>query len=489
MPTKISTGNLDSSIIVLIGSGGGPKITAITYPGNDTAVDTAGGQTVTVTGSGFVNNAQVIVNGSLAPVISFINSTSISFTTAAHPSGGYPVYIINPDGGTAIFVTGIQYSGVPTWTTAAGTIGSPGQNAGMNIPIAATGDAPVTYSLYSGSLPVGVTLNSSTGAISGTTPSVSVNTTYNFVVTATDAQNQDTNRSFSLTVLAMNPPPTVEYLVVAGGGGGGSAFAGGGGAGGLLTASGFAVAANTALTVTIGAGGTGALLGSYPSGPNGTQGVSSVFSSISTMGGGPGATYAANSGGNGGSGGGATPTQSVFGKGVYPGSTYLSQTRQGYDGGSSLASGGSGEDYRAGGGGGAGGAGVTAISGQSGAGGVGLQLSISGTATYYAGGGGGGAGAAGAYANPGAGGLGGGGAGGYGSGGASTSGVAGSPNTGGGAGGRNHTGQAENGGSGIVIIRYADIYAPAPATTGSPVITVAGGYRVYTWTSSGSVTF
>ena len=487
MPTKISTGNLDSSIIVLIGSGGGPKITAITYPGNDTAVDTAGGQTVTVTGSGFVNNAQVIVNGSLAPVISFINSTSISFTTAAHPAGGYPVYIINPDGGTAIFVTGIQYSGVPTWTTAAGTIGSPGQNAGMNIPIAATGDAPVTYSLYSGSLPAGVTLNSSTGAISGTTPSVSVNTTYNFVVTATDAQNQDTNRSFSLTVLAMNPPPTVEYLVVAGGGGGGSAFAGGGGAGGLLTASGFAVAANTALTVTIGAGGTGALLGTYPSGPNGTQGVSSVFSSISTMGGGTGATYYINSGGNGGSGGGATPTQSVFGKGVYPGSTYLSQTRQGYDGGASIASGGSGEDYRGGGGGGAGAVGGSSVIGQSGAGGVGLQSSISGTATYYAGGGGGAAGSSGAQAGNGAGGLGGGGAGGNG---ANTAGVAGSPNTGGGAGGRSQpNGPGENGGSGIVIIRYADIYAPAPATTGSPVITVAGGYRVYTWTSSGSVTF
>lgn len=487
MPTKITTGNLDSSIIVLIGSGGGPKITAVTYPGNDTAVDIAGGQTVTVTGSGFVNNAQVIVNGGLAPVISFINSTSISFTTAANPAGGYPLYIVNPDGGTAIFVTGIQYSGVPAWTTAAGTIGSPGQNAGMNISIAATGDAPVTYSLYSGSLPAGVTLNSSTGAISGTTPSVAVNTTYNFVVTATDAQNQDTNRSFSLTVLAMNPPPTVEYLVVAGGGGGGSAFAGGGGAGGLLTASGFAVASNTALTVTVGAGGTGAAVGSYPSGPNGTQGGSSVFSSISTMGGGPGATYAANSGGNGGSGGGATPTQAGVGKGVYPGSTYLSQTRQGYDGGSSLASGGSGEDYRGGGGGGAGATGGSSVSGQSGAGGVGLQSSISGTATYYAGGGGGGAGSAGAEAGQGAGGLGGGGAGGYGG---NTAGVAGSANTGGGAGGRSQpAGAGQNGGSGIVIIRYADTYAPAPATTGSPTITVAGGYRVYTWTTSGSVTF
>jgi hypothetical protein len=46
-----------------------------------------------------------------------------------------------------------------------------------------------------------------------------------------------------------------------------------------------------------------------------------------------------------------------------------------------------------------------------------------------------------------------------------------------------------SGGSGIVIIRYSDTFAAATSTTGSPTITVAGGYRVYKWTSSGSITF
>jgi hypothetical protein len=45
------------------------------------------------------------------------------------------------------------------------------------------------------------------------------------------------------------------------------------------------------------------------------------------------------------------------------------------------------------------------------------------------------------------------------------------------------------GGSGVVIIRYADTFTAAASTTGSPTITVAGGYRVYKWTGSGSVTF
>jgi hypothetical protein len=58
-----------------------------------------------------------------------------------------------------------------------------------------------------------------------------------------------------------------------------------------------------------------------------------------------------------------------------------------------------------------------------------------------------------------------------------------------GSGGTGGTTGGANGGSGIVIIRYADSYDAAVATTGSPTITVAGGYRVYKWTSSGSITF
>jgi hypothetical protein len=45
------------------------------------------------------------------------------------------------------------------------------------------------------------------------------------------------------------------------------------------------------------------------------------------------------------------------------------------------------------------------------------------------------------------------------------------------------------GDSGVVIIRYADTFAAATATTGSPTITVAGGVRTYTFTATGSITF
>ena len=48
---------------------------------------------------------------------------------------------------------------------------------------------------------------------------------------------------------------------------------------------------------------------------------------------------------------------------------------------------------------------------------------------------------------------------------------------------------AGNGGSGTVVIRYADNFAVASNTTGSPNVVVAGGYIIYTFTSSGTITF
>jgi hypothetical protein len=94
--------------------------------------------------------------------------------------------------------------------------------------------------------------------------------------------------------------------------------------------------------------------------------------------------------------------------------------------------------------------------------------------TTYAGGGGGHS----ASGTAGSGGVGGGGAG-------ATNATA---NTGGGGGGWDGS-NVGNGGSGIVILRYPDTFRAATSTTGSPTITVAGGFRVYQFTASGSITF
>lgn len=590
MTLKITADNIDLGTLTSVT---GPKITLIDYPGDDLATLPAGGATVAITGTGFVNGCQVLVDSTYATTVTFVSSTSITFTTPAMTAGTYPLYVINPDGGTAIAIPGISYSGVPAFSTGSGSIGSAYESTSFSSTIAATSDSTIAYTVDSGALPAGFSLNANTGAITGNAGSVTNSTTYNFTIKATDAELQDTNRSFSITlnpdVVTFNTPasnqtysnitgntfnltlnatsasgqtvsytantlpggitlsgnlisgtfnaassavslitataattlktatrlltwavtsPTisVDYLAVAGGGGGGARYnynfgaltaAGGGGAGGLLSGT-ATMNSGTTYTVTIGSGGAG---GNKLSPVNGTKGANTAISGtgLSTIlcyGGGYGGGdngQDANAGGNGGSGG-AVGDASLYnggratGKGVYPGSSYISEPRQGYDGGPENSSSGGGGP----GGGGAGGAGnaqPAGYTGVGGAGGVGLQSSITGTAIYYAGGGGGGS----RNNTGGAGGSGGGGAGG---GNTPGTGSAGTANTGGGGGAgassQNGTETGNDGfagGSGVVILRYADSAPAATSTTGSPTVTVSGGYRVYQFTSSGSITF
>ena len=177
-----------------------PRITTITYPGDDTAADTAGGQTITLTGTGFVAGANLLINGSAVGVVSVVSSTTITFTSPANSTGSYVIYVINPDGSTAIAIPGIQYSGTPTWTTAAGTLGNVYETDSFTQTVTATGDAPITYSVVSGSIPPGSTFNAN-GTITGTSQLSASPTTYSFTVRATDAQLQDTNRAFSIAVI------------------------------------------------------------------------------------------------------------------------------------------------------------------------------------------------------------------------------------------------------------------------------------------------
>jgi hypothetical protein len=280
-----------------------------------------------------------------------------------------------------------------------------------------------------------------------------------------------------ITTPSSNAPPTVDYLVVAGGGGSGYTHgggAGGGGAGGFRTANGFAVTGGTRYTVAVGNGGA-------PGTSDGTRGANGEDSSFSTIvssgGGGGGAWISQPSGGSGGSGGGAS-----YSGAVGTGNSPSTSPSQGSNGGLGDTTSTTGE-----GGGGGGGAGAVGGNAQNtgnlgGTGGNGSASSISGSSVTYAGGGGGGAGANGSTAS--SGGSGGGGNGGS----ASVAAQAGTPNTGGGGGGGPSTytykiGGA--GGSGIVIIRYANTYDDLTVAS-SLTYTYAntGGYKIYSFTAS-----
>lgn len=443
-----------------------PTITAVGYPGNDTAVALAGGDTVTITGTNFKTGAKVVVNGVQPSVVTIVNSTQITFTAPANAVGSYVIYVVNTDGSTALAVPGLQYSGFPAWTTAAGSLGTSPKAISFSTTLAATGDAPITYSLASGTIPPGLTLNSSTGVLSGTTPTVNADTTYSFTIRSTDAQFQDTDRTFSLTVLYINPTPTASYVIVGGGGGGGNA--GGGGGGGIKTGS-FTPVVGTLYTVTV-----------AQSVASATSGQSSVFNAVTAGGGGAGGSphgggSAGSAGGSGGGAsyytGGASPSGASGGSGSSPGTDGGNSV---YQSGSYLSPGGSYVNYTAaagGGGGGAGGSGgsatVTTITDNFGR--------LNG---YSAGGGYGGTGTS-AYSSWGIGAI---------SGGGGPNGAAGGSGSGSGSyGGGGSSGLG--GGPGVVVIRYASTYDAATSTTGSPTVTVSGGFRTYTFTSSGSITF
>ena len=199
----ITTTQLSSSLNSTITAGGGPKITSIRYPGDDTAANTVGGQTIYILGSGFKSNSTIYINGNNVPSVSYISASNLSFTGPALSAATYPVYVINPeDGATAILVPGFQVSGEPTWVTSA-TLSEQDALSAWNVSLSATGDGTITYALKSGStLPSGISL-ASNGVISGTMSSPpESDTTYNFTVIATDSQNQDAERAFSVTASA-----------------------------------------------------------------------------------------------------------------------------------------------------------------------------------------------------------------------------------------------------------------------------------------------
>jgi hypothetical protein len=397
--------------------------------------------------------------------------TTVSMGTTDDP---YDIQVSNPSGLSALLEDAFSFNAPPVFTNASGQLGTVynGQViSGTTLNAGAT-DAEgntITFTIISGSLPgSGLSISSSTGAITGTlagTPSLG---NYPFVVRASTTEGV-VERQFSIQVIAV-PPVSIDFLVIAGGGGGGS-VGGGGGAGGYRTSTQSATAGNT-ITVTVGDGG-----GTNPGGKGSNGSNSSIsgtgLSTITSAGGGGGGINdtadPANSGGSGGGGGRTSTASTVAGSGNTP----SVNPSQGNNGGTASAI----APY-----GGAGGGGASAVgsnmspAGISGPGGAGTASSITGSSVFRAGGGGGGGGNG--NPNQAAGGVGGGGTG-------SADGVgvtAGTTNTGGGGGGHSAAG-----GKGVVILslptnRYSS------TTTGSPTVTTSGSNTILQFNGSGSYT-
>jgi len=193
-----SSGNGDMEWVANIVN---PTVTSVSYPGDDTAADPAGGQTVTITGADFKTGASVTIGGTAAPSVSFVSATTLTITTPAKAAGDYDVVVTNVDGGISTKINGISYNGVPAWTTAAGSLGTFASDTTIST-ITLQASEPdagtITFDITNGTLPTGLSL---TGAdIDGTTTLETADTLYTFTVTATDDENQSTPRTFTITV-------------------------------------------------------------------------------------------------------------------------------------------------------------------------------------------------------------------------------------------------------------------------------------------------
>ena len=186
-----------------------PTITAVSptsFTGNS-------GTSFTISGSTFMPDAQVKFvssNGAeyLASTVTFANSyylqatTPKVFTVAEEPLS---IKVVQNQGlSIGSLLNAIDCGGVPSWTNAAGQIGGTiydGTSSSTTVIATDPEGGPVSYSLSSGTLPTGLSLGSSNGIISGTTANSASNTTFNFSLAASDFQQNQTTRSFSMSVL------------------------------------------------------------------------------------------------------------------------------------------------------------------------------------------------------------------------------------------------------------------------------------------------
>src|SRR5205085_8883013 len=102
----------DTTILPKSGGGGGnpaPAVSSIT-PSSGT---TAGGISVTITGTNFVSGATVTIGGTAATGVAVNNSATITVITPAHVAGTTNVVVTNPDNQLATLASGFTYQAPP----------------------------------------------------------------------------------------------------------------------------------------------------------------------------------------------------------------------------------------------------------------------------------------------------------------------------------------------------------------------------------------
>jgi hypothetical protein len=197
-----------------------------------------GGTSVTITGTGFLSGASVLIGGTAATGVSVTSSTSITAVTPAHSAGTVNVVVTNTDGQSGTLTNGFTYNPAPTVTSISPTFGPIGGGTAVTI----TGAGFVSGA----SVTIGGTAATGTSVVSATsitaTSAGHAAATVNVVVTNADGQSGTLSNGFTY-----NGPPTVTAISpTAGAIGGGTAV--------TITGTGFRSGATVALGGTAATG-------------------------------------------------------------------------------------------------------------------------------------------------------------------------------------------------------------------------------------------
>ena len=163
---------------------------------------------VVITGTNFKDSSTPpfvdAINSSTGAIVTansvtFTSATSVTANFTLPVDGTYFLRLENNDGIACRSASAVlTVSDAPAWTTAAGNLGTVSALGTINFTVAATN--ATSFAVQSGALPGGASLNTSTGAITGTETGSTATTTFTFTIRATDAQGQTADRQFNIII-------------------------------------------------------------------------------------------------------------------------------------------------------------------------------------------------------------------------------------------------------------------------------------------------
>jgi len=152
-----------------------------------------------------------IAIGALPPGLSLNTSTgAITGTPTTAGTYNFTAQVVDSQGNTVTSSCSIVVS-LPALTLSCPTGTAQMGVAYSSVLNAAGGVAPYTFSIISGALPPGLSLNSSTGAITGTPTTAG---TYNFTAQVVDSKGNTASASCSIVVTTAGTSPTTTSLVL-----------------------------------------------------------------------------------------------------------------------------------------------------------------------------------------------------------------------------------------------------------------------------------